>query len=524
MNFRVKSFVLMLYCVIVLIASNSPAIAQRDATVTDKTSRFKEAIDAFVEADKTNPPPKHSILFIGSSIFRQWTNLKEQMAPLPVFNRAFGGSQTADILEHMVSVVLPYEPKVIVYYCGSNDVNAKKSATEIADRFKEFVERVGKQLPQTKILYVSINRAPQKQAKWDVVDDANRQIQAYCDRNQQLGFIDVNPALFDKNGNPRIELYRDDKLHFLEPAYEAFTAIIKPVVAKTWASVQSAAVLVAAPADEGELGTHGFAPSGDVRIHYVTKGEGPLVVMIHGFPDFWYTWRKQMPALAEKFQVVAIDQRGYNLSDQPIGVENYTLDKLVGDVRNVILHFKREQAIVIGHDWGGMVAWQFAMTHPKMTERLVILNLPHPNGLRRELANNPEQQKNSAYARFFQTQAAASLLKAETLVEWVKEPDARAKYVEAMQRSSMEGMLNYYKANYPREPYTVPEDAGPKVQCSVLMIHGLKDKALLPGALNDTWKWLEKDLTLVTVPESEHFVQQDASETVTRTIVNWLNR
>ena len=276
--------------------------------------------------------------------------------------------------------------------------------------------------------------------------------------------------------------------------------------------------------DESELGAHGYAQSGDVRIHYVTKGKGPLVVMIHGFPDYWFTWRKQMPALAEKFQVVAIDQRGYNLSDQPKGVENYTIDKLVGDVRNVILHFQREQAIVIGHDWGGMVAWQFAMTHPQMTERLVILNLPHPNGLRRELANNPEQQKNSAYARFFQTPVAASLLKAETLVEWVKEPEARAKYVEAMQRSSMEGMLNYYKANYPREPYTIPVDVGPKVQCSVLMIHGLKDKALLPGALNDTWNWLEKDLTLVTVPESEHFVQQDASETVTRTIVNWLNR
>ena len=281
---------------------------------------------------------------------------------------------------------------------------------------------------------------------------------------------------------------------------------------------------VVVPTEEGELGTHGYAQSGDVRIHYVTKGEGPLVVMIHGFPDYWYTWRKQIPALAEKFQVVAIDQRGYNLSDQPKGVENYTIDKLVGDVRNVILHFQREQAIVIGHDWGGMVAWQFAMTHPQMTERLVILNLPHPNGLRRELVNNPEQQKNSAYARFFQTPGAASLLKPETLVEWVKDPDARAKYVEAMQRSSMEGMLNYYKANYPREPYTIPADVGPKVQCSVLMIHGLKDKALLPGALNDTWKWLEKDLTLVTVPESEHFVQQDASETVTRTIVNWLNR
>ncbi len=170
------------------------------------------------------------------------------------------------------------------------------------------------------------------------------------------------------------------------------------------------------PTEEADLGSHGFAQSGDVRIHYVTKGEGPLVVMIHGFPDYWYTWRKQMPALSQNFQVVAIDQRGYNQSDQPTGVEDYAMQKLVGDVENVIKHFKREQAIVIGHDWGGMVAWQFAMTHPKMTERLVILNLPHPNGLRRELANNPEQQKNSAYARFFQTAAAASMLKAETLL------------------------------------------------------------------------------------------------------------
>ncbi len=273
-----------------------------------------------------------------------------------------------------------------------------------------------------------------------------------------------------------------------------------------------------------EWGTHGFAPSGDVRIHYVTKGEGPLVVMIHGFPDYWYTWRNQIPALSEKFQVVAIDQRGFNESDQPVGVENYTLDKLVGDVKSVIQHFKREQAIIVGHDWGGMVAWQFAMTHPEMTERLVILILPHPNGLQRELANNPQQRENSAYARFFQTDNAASLVTPEALVTWVKDPDARQKHLAAMQRSSMEGMLNYYKANYPREPYVVPTEDGPKVQCSVLMIHGLKDQALLPGALNDTWQWLEKDLTLVTVPDADHFVQHDAPELVTKSILSWLHR
>lgn len=90
------------------------------------------------------------------------------------------------------------------------------------------------------------------------------------------------------------------------------------------------------------LGTDGFAPSGDVRIHYVTRGSGPLLVMIHGFPDFWYTWRKQMPALSESFQVVAIDQRGYNLSSQPVGVTNYTMDKLVGDVQSVVRHFQSQ--------------------------------------------------------------------------------------------------------------------------------------------------------------------------------------
>jgi pimeloyl-ACP methyl ester carboxylesterase len=285
-----------------------------------------------------------------------------------------------------------------------------------------------------------------------------------------------------------------------------------------------AAAASAADTTEHGLGTDGFAQSGDVKIHYVTSGEGPLVVMIHGFPDYWFTWRKQMPALAESFQVVAIDQRGYNQSDQPVGVENYTMDKLVGDVAAVIRHFGREKAVIVGHDWGGMVAWSFAMAHPGMTERLVILNLPHPNGLQRELATNPEQQKNSAYARHFQKPEAAAQLTAEGLAAWVRDPEARRFYVEAFRRSSFEGMLNYYKANYPAEPYAAPTTDRPLIKCPVLMFHGLKDKALLPGALNDTWNWVEKDLTLVTVPEADHFVQQDAPDLVTRTMVDWLKR
>lgn len=274
-------------------------------------------------------------------------------------------------------------------------------------------------------------------------------------------------------------------------------------------------------ADETEIGLHDFAQSGDVKIHYVTMGEGPLVVMIHGFPDYWYTWREQMPALAKHFKVVAIDQRGYNKSSQPKGVQQYSMDKLVGDVKSVIQHFGREKATVIGHDWGGAVAWTFAMTNPEMTERLVILNLPHFNGLNRELANSSAQREASAYAREFQKDGAASKLTAEGLAFWVRDKDARKNYIEAFKRSSFDGMLNYYKANYPRPPYEQAEEL-PLVKCSVLVLHGLKDTALLSNALNGTWDWIEKDLTLVTLPEAGHFVQQDESETVTRTIVSWL--
>jgi epoxide hydrolase 4 len=274
-----------------------------------------------------------------------------------------------------------------------------------------------------------------------------------------------------------------------------------------------------------DLGTDGYADSDGVKIHYVTLGEGPLVILIHGFPDFWYSWREQMPDLAKHFQVVAIDQRGYNLSDQPEGVENYTMDKLVADVDAVVRHLGQDKAIIVGHDWGGMVAWSYAAAHPDKTERLIILNLPHPRGLMRELANNPDQQKNSSYARNFQKPDAAKQLSPLFLTFWVKDPEAKKKYNEAFQRSSMEGMLNYYKANYPREPYSDGEGPAaefPQITCPVLMFHGLKDKALLPGALNDTWLWIDNDLTLITLPEADHFVQQDAAEKVTKHMVRWL--
>jgi len=197
-------------------------------------TRFQSAIDAFLEEDKLNPPPRQAILFIGSSIFRQWESLKEQMAPLPVFNRAFGGSLTGEILFYMDKIVLPYEPAIIVYYCGSNDINAGEKAEAISGRFREFVARVHARLPAARVFFVSINRAPQKQDRWDVVDKANRQVRTYCLTDQRLGFIDVNPALFDRDGTPRLELYQEDKLHLTPQAYVEFAAIIRPIIAKAW--------------------------------------------------------------------------------------------------------------------------------------------------------------------------------------------------------------------------------------------------------------------------------------------------
>ena len=303
------------------------------------------------------------------------------------------------------------------------------------------------------------------------------------------------------------------------------------------APVLAACLLLCAPLsaqspDLFDRVTHGYATSeGGVKIHYATLGKGPLVVMVHGFPDFWYSWRHAMTALSDTYQVVAIDQRGYNLSDKPTGVESYALRLLVADVAAVIRDVGRERATIVGHDWGGMVAWQFAMSLPAMTERLVVLNLPHPSGLLRELRSNPEQIANSEYARTFQRGSPADAavffgrpMTAETLSGWVTDPSARKRYIEAFQRSDFEAMLNYYKANYPKgsgaDAPPVPEL--PKVKAPVLMFHGLGDRALHRNGLAGTWDWVEQDLTLVTIPGAGHFVQQDAAELVTSTMKWWL--
>jgi len=268
---------------------------------------------------------------------------------------------------------------------------------------------------------------------------------------------------------------------------------------------------------------HHYADNDGVSIHYVTLGEGPLVVMIHGFPDFWYLWRDYLTALSDDYQVVAIDQRGYNQSDKPSGVDRYTFEFLVGDVAAVIEDTGNESATVVGHDWGGVVAWTFAMRRPEMTDQLVVFNFPHPRGLQRELARNDQQKENSAYARDFQMPGAHLALSAELLAGLHgNDPLVYERYVEALGNSDFEGMLNYYKANYPSPPYMEDNSPVVMVQAPVLQFHGLDDPYLLYGALNDTWELLEQDLTLVTLPGAGHWAVTEQSDFTIPMLEAWL--
>ena len=284
-------------------------------------------------------------------------------------------------------------------------------------------------------------------------------------------------------------------------------------------------------ADVWKEAQHGFADNKGIKIHFATVGDGPLVVMIHGFPDFWYTWRHQMDALKNDFKVVAIDQRGYNKSAQPASPEAYDMPHLISDVEAVIRHHGEEKATIIGHDWGGAVAWQFAFSHPRMTRNLVILNLPHPNGFIRELTRNHVQRSNSAYAQTFKKGSASDsdvffgrAMTPENLAGWITAPDIRQRYIAAFEKSSFDSMLQIYKRNYPDLPKlntAIPQNAV-VLKCPTLMFHGLEDQALHSDGLNNTWDWIDAEFTLVTIPEAGHFVQNDAAEKVSKTLKWWL--
>jgi lysophospholipase L1-like esterase len=152
------------------------------------------------------------------------------MAPLPIVNLAFDGAQTADMLRLIDSRVVPYQPRVVAYYCGSNDVDAGEDAEAIFDRVRQFMVRARAALPDVRIVFVSVIRAPEKQSRWKAVDDVNRRVQEYAAAQRGIEFVDVNPLVFTADGTPRFDLYLSDQLHFRPRAYEAFAAAIRPVL------------------------------------------------------------------------------------------------------------------------------------------------------------------------------------------------------------------------------------------------------------------------------------------------------
>ncbi len=284
-------------------------------------------------------------------------------------------------------------------------------------------------------------------------------------------------------------------------------------------AVQDETAMVAAMEDK-------YADNNGVNIHYVASGMGPLVVMVHGFPDYSGSWSKLMPELSDAYRVAAMDTRGYNLSDQPEDPSAYAMPNLVEDIAAVIRAEGRDSATVIGHDWGAAISWNFAFTHPEMLDQLVILSVPHPTSFAAEMADpNSKQNENAAYARNFQQPGSENNLTAEGLAGWVQDPEMKPKYVEAFGRSSFAGMMNYYRMNYPSGDNAPDPNAPalPTIDAPVLVIHGMEDTALLSSGHNNTWEHISKDTSMLMIPDAGHFVQHDAADLVNATIRSWLD-
>jgi|TARA_B100001971_G_scaffold200912_1_gene213004 pimeloyl-ACP methyl ester carboxylesterase len=283
-----------------------------------------------------------------------------------------------------------------------------------------------------------------------------------------------------------------------------------------------------------ELGTsvfdrveHHQTDNNGVSIHYVTLGEGPVVLFVHGFPDFWYTWREQMQALSGDFKTVAMDTRANNLSGKPEGVENYTMPHLMADVEAVIKDLGVESVTLVGHDWGGAISWQFAMRYPQFVNKLVICNLTHPNGYITVRRNATASQKaNTQYITDFQTPGFEDRLTPQVLTGISAgnvSSEVRQRYFKAFSQSSAKGMLDYYRAAFSGLNAAPGEgQALPNLSMPVLQFHGLQDKAVDKDGLRDTWNWINEDYTLVTIPSSNHWVQREAADMVSNTMLWWL--
>lgn len=273
-----------------------------------------------------------------------------------------------------------------------------------------------------------------------------------------------------------------------------------------------------------------------IRLHYMEHGEGKLVLFVHGFPEFWYEWHVQLQAIGNQgFHAVAVDLRGYNLSSKPQDVESYRTKHLVEDLRALAASITSEPFTLVAHDWGGAVAWAFAMQHPQMLDRLIVLNSPHPAVFAREFASNPQQRRASQYMRLFQAPEAEAILsmsefrvlKATTL--YGRSAEDVAQYVEAWsQPGALTGGLNYYRAMRIKPP-ALDNEVAPlpgggmlpdmRVHVPTLVIWGMLDGALTPGNLDGLSDYVP-NLKIIRVADATHWIVAEKPELVNELILD----
>ena len=282
---------------------------------------------------------------------------------------------------------------------------------------------------------------------------------------------------------------------------------------------------------------HDYASINGVRLHYAHAGRGPLILFLHGFPEFWYCWKAQLEEFGRDHLAVAPDLRGFNLSARPADVKLYRARVLIEDIRQLAEHLGHGKFVLVAHDWGGAAAWAYAIAHPQTLDKLVIVNSPHPVTFARELAHNPAQADASQYMNLFRTEKAERVLSENnfarlmkmTLEQWSRgeiDPAEKTAYLEAWsQPGALTGSLNYYRAS-PLYPPTA-DDPGAKtlqldpadfvVRVPTLVVWGMRDEALLPGNL-DGLEQCVPDLRIERLPEASHWVMHEEPARLNRLI------
>jgi pimeloyl-ACP methyl ester carboxylesterase len=266
------------------------------------------------------------------------------------------------------------------------------------------------------------------------------------------------------------------------------------------------------------------AQNGDVSIHYDTYGAGPALLFLHGFPDTALTWIEQILDFARDHLVIVPTLRGYPPSSVPLDDDAYQIPVLAEDVSAVLDDLGLETAVIVGHDWGGVVLQAFALIHPDRVEGMVLLNSTVLQNFVNLVHTDPEQQEISRYTHAYTAYDEGDDKNIDFVVRNIRDPEWRREVADYLERSPLTGMLRYYKVAYPNPPYA--EQTGDQsffvYRVPTLIVWGLDDEYFSRKSLNDLWDWFTESYRFVSVPGAGHWVFRDEPETVNREIRSWL--